>query len=146
MREGLSHLQTCIATFGSQIENTTYLLSLKFTIESHIVKALDASHAVQRTLDILDDIIANAQKGSLPPRAMSPTLQLNTLTNSSPSFPADTTLPFPLGTDCLHLMYQLSDVRVYTYWKHLRYVTSVPLVHNRTFTMLKVPIPVPVDQ
>ena len=146
MREGLSQLQTYIATFGSQIENTTYLLSLKIAIESHIAKALDVSYAVQRTLDILVDNIADAQKGSLPPRVISPTLLLDTLRSSSPSFPADTTLPFPLGKDYLHLMYQLSDVRVYTYSKRLGYVISVPLVHKKSFTMLRMlPIPVPVD-
>jgi len=34
MREGLSQLQTYIATFGSQIENDTYLLSLKIAVET----------------------------------------------------------------------------------------------------------------
>jgi hypothetical protein len=147
MREGLSQLQKYIATFGSQVENTTYLLSLKLAIESHIAKVLDASQAVQRTLDILVDNIATAQKGSLPPRVISPTLLLDTLKSSSPSFPADTTLPFSLGKDYLHVLYQLSDVRVYTYKKRLGYVISVPLVHKRTFTMLRmIPLPVPVDQ
>jgi hypothetical protein len=46
-REGLSQLQTYVATFGSQIENATYLLSLKITIENHIEKALEASHVIQ---------------------------------------------------------------------------------------------------
>jgi hypothetical protein len=77
---------------------------------------------------------------------ISPTLLLDTLRSSSPSFPADTILPFPLGKDYLHLMYQLSSVRVYTYSKHLGHVISVPLVYKRTFTMLRMfPIPVPVD-
>jgi len=134
------------STFGSQIENTTYLLSLKISIEDHIAKALDASHAIQRTVDILVDNIADAQKGSLPPRVMSPTLLLDTLKISSPSFPADTTLPFPLGKDYLHSVYQLSDVLLYTYKKRLGYVISVPLVHKGTFTVLRmVPIPVTVN-
>ena len=68
MREWLNELQTYVTTFGSQIENATYLLSLKITIEDHIAKALDASHAIQRTLDVLVDSIADAQKGTLPPR------------------------------------------------------------------------------
>ena len=122
MREGLNKLQTYVATFGSQVENATCLLSLKITIEHHTAKALDASHAIQRTLDILVDSIADAQKGSLPPRVISPTLLLDTLKNSSPSFPADTTLPFTLGKDYLHSMYQLSDVRVYTYKDRLGYL------------------------
>jgi hypothetical protein len=105
MREGLSQLQPYVATFGSQIENATYFLSLEITIEDHIFKALDASHAIQRTLDILVDSIADAQKGSLPPRVISPTLLLDTLKSGSPSFSADTTLPFPLGKDYLHSMY-----------------------------------------
>ena len=147
MREGLSQLQMYIATFGSQIQNTTYLLSLKIGIESYIAKALDVLHAVQRTLDILGDNIAEVQKGSLPPRVMSPALLLVTLRSSIPSFPTDTTLPFPLGKDYLYSMYQFSDVCVYTYRKRLGYVISVPLVHRKTFTMLRmIPIPVPVDQ
>ena len=147
MREGLSKLQMYVATFGSQVENATYLLSLKITIEDHIAKALDPSHAIQRTLDILVDSIADAQKGSLPPCVIPPTLLLDTLKSSSPSFPADTTLPFPLGKDYLHSMYQLSDVRVYTYKECLEYVITVPLVHKKTFTVLRmIPIPVPVNQ
>ena len=120
---------------------------LKIAIEGHIAKALDASHVIQRTLDILVDNIADAQKGSLHPRVMSPTLLLDTLKSSSPSFPADTTLPFPLGKAYLHSMYQLNDVRVYTYKKLLGYVILVPLVHKRTFTVLRmVPINVPANQ
>jgi hypothetical protein len=45
MREGLSQLEAYIATFGSRIENTTYLLSLRIALESHTAKALEASHA-----------------------------------------------------------------------------------------------------
>jgi hypothetical protein len=97
MRDGLSQLQMYVTTFGSQIENATYLLSLKITIEDHIAKALDASQAIQRALDILIDSIADAQKGTLPLRVASPTLLLDALRDSSPSFPPDTTLPFPLG-------------------------------------------------
>jgi hypothetical protein len=39
-------MQTYIAAFGSNIENTTYFLSLKIALESDTAKALDASHAV----------------------------------------------------------------------------------------------------
>jgi len=147
MREGLSKLQPHVATFGSQGENATYLLSLKITKEHHIAKALDASDAIQWTPDILVDSIANLQKGSLPPCMISPTLLLDTLKSSSPSFPADATVPFPLGKDYLHSMYQLSDVRVYTYKECLGYVITVPLVHKKTFTVWRmIPIPVPVNR
>ena len=147
MREGLSNLQTYVATFGSQIENATYPLSLKITIEDHTAKDLDASHAIQRTLDILADSTADVQKGSLPPRVISPALLLDTLKSSSPSFPADTILPFPLGKDYLHAMYQLNDVRVHTYKERLGYVITMPLVHTKTFTVLRmIPIPVPVNR
>ena len=98
MREGLNKLQTYVATFGSQVENATYLLSLKITIEHHIAKALDASHAIQRTLDIMVDSIADAQKGSLTSRVISPTLLLDTMKSSSPSFPADRAPLKPDGT------------------------------------------------
>jgi len=128
MREELSKLQTFIETF---IENTTYLLSLKIAIENHIAKTLDASHAVQRMLDILVDNITEAQKGSLPPRVMSPALLLETLGSSIPSFPIHTTLPFPLGKDYLYLMYQFSDVRVYILQEPLRIRDISALVHKK---------------
>jgi len=147
MREGLKQLQTYVTTFGAQIENATHLLSLKITLEDHIVKALDASLALQRALDMLIDSIADAQKGTLPPRVASPTLLLDALRNSTPSFPPDTTLPFPLGKDYVHALYQICDVRVYIFKERLGYVISVPLVHKRTFSVLKmIPIPVPVNQ
>jgi hypothetical protein len=147
MREGLSQLQAYVMTFGSQIENATYLLSLKITIEDHIAKALDASHAIQRTLDVLEDSIADAQKGILPPHVALPTLLLDALRNSSPSFPPDTTLPFPLGKDYIHAVYQLYDIHVYIYRERLGYVISAPLVHKRTCSaLMMIPIPVHVNQ
>jgi len=76
-----------------------------------------------------------------------PTLLLEALGNSSPSFPPDTTLPFPLGKDYIHTLYQLCNVHVYIYKERLGYVTSVPLVHKRTFRVLRmIPIPVPMNQ
>jgi hypothetical protein len=147
MTEGLSQLQTYGKTFGSQTENATYVLSLKITIEDQIANALDASHAIQRALDVLVDSIADAQKGTLSPRVASPTLLLDALRNSSPSFPPDTTLPFPLGKDYNHVVYQLCDIHVYIYREWLGYVISVPLVHKRTFSVLRmIPIPVHTNQ
>jgi len=147
MREGLSQLQTYVTTFDSQIENSTYLLSLKITIEDHIAKALDASHAIQRTFYVLIDSIADAQKGTLPPRVASSTLLLDALRNSSPSFPPDTTLPFPFGEDYIHAVYKLCDIHVYIYRERLGYMISVPLVQKRTFSVLRIiPIPVHVNQ
>jgi len=147
MAEGLNQLQRHVNTFGTQLENTTYLLSLKIAIDSHIAKALDASQAVQRTLDLLVESLARAKEGTLPPRVMSPALLLATLRNGVSSFPPDTTLPFPLSKDYLFLLYQLSDVCVYTYKKRLGYVISVPLVNKRSFTAWRmVPLPLPVDQ
>jgi hypothetical protein len=76
-----------------------------------------------------------------------PTLLLDALRNSSPSFPPDTTLPFPLGKDYIHALYQLCNVRVYIYKERLGYVISVPLMHKRTFNVLKmIPIPVLMNQ
>jgi hypothetical protein len=143
-RDSLSQLQNYVTAFGSQVENATYLLSLKIAIEDHIAKA---SRAIQRTLDILIGSIADAQKGTLPPRVLSPALLLDTLKDSSPSFPPDTTLPFPLGKDYIHAVYQLCDIHVYIFKERLGYVISVPLVHKRTFDVLKViPLPVRVNQ
>jgi len=93
------------------------------------------------------DSIVGAQKASPPPRVISPILLLDTLKSSSPSFPADTTFPFPLGKDYLHSVYQLSDVHVCTYKERLGYVITVPLVRKKTFTVLRmIPIPVPVNR
>ena len=146
-REGLGQLQAYVNTLDAQVETATHLLSLKITLENHIAKALDASHAIQRALDILVDSIADAQKGTLPPRVAPPTLLLEALRNSSPSFPPDTTLPFPLGKDYIHALYQLCNVHVYIYKERLGYVISAPLVHKRTFSVLRmIPIPVPMNQ
>ena len=147
MAEGLKQLQRHVNTFGTQLENTTYLLSLKIAIESHIAKALDASQVVQRTLDLLVESLAKAKEGTLPPRVMPPVLLLDALKNGVSSFPPDTTLPFPLSKDYLFLLYQLSDVCVYTYKKRLGYVISVPLVNKRPFNVYRmVPLSLPVDQ
>jgi hypothetical protein len=147
MREYLNQLQNYATTLGAQMENATHLLSIKITLEYHIAKALDASIALQRALDILVDSIADAQKEILPPRVATPTLLLDALRNSSPSFPPDTTLPFPLGKDYIHALYRLCNVNAYIYRQRLGYVISAPLVHKRTFSFLKmIPIPVPVNQ
>ena len=146
MREELIQLQRHVEDFSAQLANATYLLSLKIAIESYIAKALDASQIVQRTLDVLVDNIAEAQKGLLPPRVLSPVQLLESLRNSVPSFPTDTALPFPLGKDYLFLLHQLSDVHVYFYEKRLAYVISVPLINKKVFTMWRmVPIPLPVN-
>jgi hypothetical protein len=146
MREGLVALQSHVATFGTQVENATHLLSLKVTLEDHIVRALDAAEAVLRNLDILVGSIATAQKGALAPRVISPSMLLDALRNSSSFFPSDITLPFPLSKDYIHMIYQLCEVRVYVREQRIGYVISVPLVHKRTFNVLKViPIPMRVD-
>ena len=99
------------------------------------------------TTGMLVDSIADAQKGTLPPCVAPSTLLLNALWNSSPSFPPDTTLPFPLGKDYVHALYKLCNVHVYIYTERLGYVISVLLVHKRTFSVLKmIPIPVPMNQ
>ena len=99
------------------------------------------------TTGMLVDSIADAQKGTLPPCVAPSTLLLNALWNSSPSFPPDTTLPFPLGKDYVHALYKLCNVHVYIYTERLGYVISVLLVHKRKFSVLKmIPIPVPMNQ
>ena len=47
----------------------------------------------------------------------------------------------------MHALYQLCNVHVYIYRERLGYVISIPLVHKRTFNVLKmIPIPVPMNQ
>ena len=87
------------------------------------------------------------QKRTLPPRVAPPTLLLAALNNSGSSFPHDATFPFPLGKDYIHALYQLCNVHVYIYRERQDYVISVPLVHKRTFSVLRmIPIPVPMKQ
>jgi len=83
----LKQLQRHVNTFGTQLENTTYLLSLQIAIESLIAKAVDASQAVQRALDLLVQSLAKAKEGTLPPRVMSPVLLLDALKNGVSSSP-----------------------------------------------------------
>ena len=94
MIEGLNQLQAYVTTFGAQIENATHL-SHKITLD-HIAKALDASHTTHRLLYVLVDSITTAQKGTLPPCVAPPTLLLDGLRNSSPSFPPQHHPSFPL--------------------------------------------------
>ena len=94
-----------------------------------------------------DRSTVDAQKETLPPRVASPTLLLDALRYSSPSFSPDTTLPLPLDKDYIHAAYQLCDIHVYIYRERLGYVISVPLVQRRTFSVLRIiPIPVHVNQ
>jgi len=85
MRQGLTALQSHVTTLGTQEENATHLLSLKITLD-HIVRALDAAQTTLRNLDILVESIAIAQKGTLAPRVMSPSMLLDALRNSSSFF------------------------------------------------------------
>lgn len=143
----MGQLQAYTTTFGVQIETATHLLSLKITLEDHIAKALDASNAIQRAPDVLIDSSVDVQKGTLSPSVAPPTLLLDALRNSSPSFPPDITLPFPLGKDYIHALYQLCNVHAYIYRERLGYVISVPLVHKRTYSVFKmIPIPVPMNE
>jgi len=147
LRERLGQLHAYITTLDAQVETATHLFSLKITLQDHIAEALDASHAIKRALDILVDSIADAQKGTISPRVAPHTLLLEVPKNSSPSFPPDTTLPFPLGKDYIHALYKLCTLHVYIYRERLGYVISVPLEHKRTFSVLKmIPLPVPMKQ
>ena len=58
---------------GARVGTATHLLPLKVMLDP-IARALDASHALQRTLDVLVSIIAGAWTGTLPPRVAPPTL------------------------------------------------------------------------
>jgi hypothetical protein len=115
----LGKLQNYVTIFGSQIANAIYL-SLKIAIQDHIAKSLDASLAIQRTLDILIGSIADAQKGTIPPRGVTPALLLGALRNESPSFPPETTLPFPLANKAAGQQSRLSHETAKKYDRHAK--------------------------
>jgi hypothetical protein len=65
------------------------------------------------------------------------------LSRSIPSFPKDTTAPFPLSKDSINLLHRICDLHVYLKDGILGYVVELALVNRGNFRILKM-IPIPV--
>jgi hypothetical protein len=69
---------------------------------------------------------------------------MNALMQTIPSFPRDTTAPFPLSKNSLNLIYKICDIHVYIDEGVLGYVIFLPLINRGTFQIYRmVPIPIP---
>lgn len=146
VREGLLQVKNYIELVTSKTKHVTDVLSAKITIESHIAHVKEALNYVQRSLDILIDSIVNARKGILQPQVVPPSLLIEALIKSSPSFPKETITPFPLSKDSTNILYKLCDVHVYISDNILGYVITLHLVSIGTFKILTmIPIPVVVE-
>jgi hypothetical protein len=66
---------------------------------------------------------------------------------SVPTFPKDTTPPFPLSKDSVHLLFRLCQLQVYIKNGILGYVILLPLVSRGTFDLYRlIPILISLDR
>jgi hypothetical protein len=103
----------------------------------------NAMNTAQRNFDLLIDNVINSQKGLLQPQVIYPFTLMEALIKSVSAFPKDTSLPFPLCKDSVHLLLRFCDLQVYIKNGILGYVILVPLVNRGNFiTYSLIPIPV----
>jgi hypothetical protein len=126
VKEGLSSLKY-MEKFASETEFQLNILDVKVTTEGHIAQVNNALDAMHRNLDLIIESILNAQKGVLQPQIVSPTLILETLRKSIPSFHKDTLAPFSLSKDSNSLISRICDIHIYIKDGMLGYVISITL-------------------
>jgi hypothetical protein len=68
---------------------------------------------MQRNLDLMIEIIINAQKGVLQPQRVPPCLIIETLRKSISAFPKDIIAPFVLSKDSASLITRICDIHIY---------------------------------
>jgi hypothetical protein len=136
IKEGLFNLKSYMEKVTSETELQLNVLNVKVTTEGHIAQVSNALDTMQRNLDLMIESILNAQKGVLQPQIVSPTLLLETLRKSIPSFPKDTLAPFSLSKDSTNLILRICVVHIYIRNGILGYVISIPLVNRGTFAVL----------
>jgi hypothetical protein len=72
---------------------------------------------------------------------------MEVLIKSITAFPKDTTLPFTLSKDSVHLIHRLCELQVYIKNGILGYVISLPLVNRENFNIYRlIPVPFPIDR
>jgi hypothetical protein len=62
---------------------------------------------------------------------------MESLIKGAPAIPKDTTFPFPLSKDSIHLLLRLSEAHVYIQDGILGYVILLPLVNRGTFDIYR---------
>jgi hypothetical protein len=143
VRSGLRQIKIYMDSVMSNTTSATRALDAKITVEGHIARVYEALNNLQRSLDITIDSILNARKGILQPQVVAPHHLMEVLTRSIPSFPKDTTTPFPLSEDSMNLLHRICDLHVYLKDGILGYVVELPLVNRGNFKIFKM-IPIPV--
>jgi hypothetical protein len=146
LKEGVRKVTDYMTVLKSETNANLNLVSAKIEV-GHPANVSRAMNALQRDLDILIDSVINAHKGVLQPQIVSPATLMDSLIKSSPAFPKDTTLPFPLSKDSTHLLFRLCNLQVYIKNGILGYMISLPLVNRGTFDVYKlIPIPIALDR
>jgi hypothetical protein len=113
IQKGLTELKNYMEKFIVETKTKLDLISLKINVESHIARANNALHTMQRNLDLMIESILNTHRGILQPQIVSPSLLMETLRKSIPFFPKGTLAPFSLSKDSIDMINKLRDVHVY---------------------------------
>ena len=105
LKEGISKVTQYMNSLKLETNEKMILISAKMEVEGHVLRVNNALTLLQRDLDLLIDSVINAQKGVLQPQVISPVTLMDVLIKSISAFPKDTTLPFPLSKDSVHLLF-----------------------------------------
>ena len=147
LKEGMNKINHYISTLKSEAVERMNVIGARVEVEGHLLRASNAMTALQRDLDLLINSVMNAQEGVVQPQVISPVILMEVLIKSIPAFPKDTTLPFPLSKDSVHLILRLCELQVYIKNGILGYVIALPLVNRGNFNICRlIPIPVPIDR
>jgi hypothetical protein len=102
MRKGMTQIKQHLEAVTVENREKLNMIAAKVTVGSHIARVREAVRTLQHQLDILLQSITNARKVIIEPQIISPKLILDALIQSMPSFPKDTTPPFPLSKNSLN--------------------------------------------
>jgi hypothetical protein len=127
----------------SETSTTLNLVSANIEVEGHILRVTIAVNQLQRRLDLLLNSVVQAQKGMLQPQIVSPATLMESLIKSAPAIPKDTTFPFLLSKDSIHLLLRLIELHVYIQDGILGYVILLLLVNRGMFDIYRL-IPIPI--
>jgi hypothetical protein len=113
LKEGISKFTEYVITLRSETSANINLVSVKIEFEGHILRITRVMNNLQCNLDLVINSVVHAQKGVLKPQFIPPATVMESLMRSAPAFPKDTTLPFPLSKDSIHLLFRLCELQVY---------------------------------
>jgi hypothetical protein len=144
VKNGLVQIKNLLELVRADNHRKINTLAAKIMVESHIARAREAIDALQRYLDIVIEGIMHARQGILSPQIASPTLIMDSLIRSMPSFPKDVIPPFPLSKDSINLVYKICGIHVYINEGILGYVITLPLIGRGVFQVYRM-IPMPIS-